>query len=120
MTSGDITNVTHWDCSKNAFFVDLNGDGQGDLLIGAHRENTGALSAGATYIVLGPESGVVELVNTHAKAIGESEDDESGISVAVINDIDADGKDEILIGAHKNGFVDLSAGAAYLIFGSAW
>ena len=59
--------------------------------------------------------------STHTRMLGNAENDEAGIDVAVINDIDGDGADESLIGAHQESTTGMNAGAAYLLYGdTSW
>ena len=105
---------------------DVNGDGFSDLVVGAPGESTNATSAGAAYILLGPESGTVgaqsttDLYYTYAKALGETLDDNAGYTVSAGGDIDGDGLSDILVGAHMESTAGIEAGAVYLLSGSSW
>jgi hypothetical protein len=83
---------------------DLNGDGRGDLLVGASRADAGGLrDAGSAYAVFGKTgSGGIDL-----RALGDAgfsvdggaEDDSAGIAVSGLGDLNADGLGDLLVGA---------------------
>ena len=100
---------------------DINGDGLGDLLIGAPLSDPAAgRDAGRSYVVFGQRSGdAVNLANVAAGqggfAInGESNGGQSGFSVAAAGDVNGDGLGDLLIGApyHAN-----RTGRSYVVFG---
>src|SRR6185436_18025541 len=86
---------------------DVDGNGHDDLLVGTW-------GAGAAYLVLGPVTGTLGLSRADAKFISEVEGDWAGSSVAGAGDVDADGLDDVLIGAYRHRD---ERGAAYLIYG---
>jgi len=101
---------------------DVNGDGYDDILIGAYYEDSGGISAGQTYLILGAPSGWAmdrDLSNANASFYGETAGDYSGFSVAGAGDVNGDGYDDILIGAYGNDDGGISAGQTYLILGKA-
>ncbi|MHC4278485.1 MAG: hypothetical protein ACYSTI_14385, partial [Planctomycetota bacterium] len=102
---------------------DVNGDGFDDILIGAHYADPGALAdAGETYLVYGSStlSGTVSLSTADATFTGKAASDWIGLSVSGAGDVNGDGLDDILIGAHgaDPGAIG-NAGETYLIYGSA-
>ncbi|MBI2339567.1 MAG: FG-GAP repeat protein [Deltaproteobacteria bacterium] len=104
-----------WSVSKVG---DINLDSYDDFLIGALYEDSGGSNAGAAYLVLGPvSSGTSSLSTADAKLVGEASGDYAGRAVAGAGDVDSDGYNDLLVGAHYNDAGGSSAGAAYLIFG---
>jgi hypothetical protein len=100
---------------------DVNGDGFGDLLIGALYYDSNIGTEGAAYLVLGsasPASGALSIAS--ARFTGEDSGDFAGNSVAGPGDINQDGFDDMLVGAffHDNLGVH-TTGAAYLVLGEA-
>ena len=99
---------------------DINGDGYDDILIGAVNNDEGGYGAGQTYLIFGKESGWslgTNLSTSDASFWGEGEYDCSGISVAGAGDVNADGYDDILIGAP--GVFYYTRGHTYLILGKS-
>lgn len=93
---------------------DVNGDGFGDILIGAYGVNS---YTGGAYLILGSPilAGTLSLSSADVTFSGIAASDQSGYSVAGAGDINGDGFDDILIGAWGvNGY----AGETYLILGS--
>ncbi len=96
---------------------DVNGDGNDDLLIGAHGNDEGRPDAGAAYLVVGPyASGARDLSSAHAKLVGEESDDLVW-DVSDAGDVDSDGHHDLLISAQGNDEGGPEAGAAYLVLG---
>ncbi|BBK42518.1 hypothetical protein STVA_25380 [Allostella vacuolata] len=109
---------------------DVNGDGIGDLVIGAKSASPNdRRDAGASYVVFGRSTEAagefgssIELSALSGSdgfaIIGVATDDYSGISVSSAGDVNDDGVDDLFIGASR---VDPSgrsnAGAGYVVFG---
>lgn len=93
---------------------DLNGDGFGDVLIGANRNPALGSQTGRTYVVLGSSSliGDVALFVT-----GEAASDMFGSAIAFAGDTNADGYPEFLVGATQNDGGATDAGRGYLYDG---
>ena len=97
---------------------DVDGDGTNDLLVGAPYSNLHALEAGMAYLFSGDVSGETPADQATAQLSGEGGGDLAGWGVAGAGDVDADGYDDILVGAIKHGGGGYShAGAAYLLRG---
>ena len=111
---------------KSGFSVskagDINGDGIGDLIIGAKDGNPdNKESAGRSYVVFGSEDfdssiNLSDLDGSNGFAInGISAGDNSGWSVGALGDINGDGIDDIIVGANN---ANSTAGQSYVIYGN--
>ena len=103
---------------------DVNGDGFDDLILGAYGASPlGRTSAGITYIVYGESNTLPTPMDLAAGAdveiFGSADTDQAGRAVAA-DDVNGDGFDDIIIGAHladEGALID--AGKVYVIYGSA-
>ncbi|MBH1973674.1 MAG: FG-GAP repeat protein [Rhodobacteraceae bacterium] len=110
-----------------AGIADLNGDGRGELLIGAPGMNNTAskVDAGAAFVIWGPSSSVggVDLADPFSGggkgyAIkGEAAGDAAGYTVLSVGDMNGDGRADMLVGAPGQDAGGTDAGAAYVIWG---
>ena len=98
---------------------DVNNDGYDDLLIGGPEEDSGGNDAGAAWLFFGPVSTSVSVTAADATFQGENNDDYVGGSVAGAGDLNADGRADLVIGAHRDDTTGSDAGAAYLLLGPA-
>jgi Ca2+-binding RTX toxin-like protein len=103
---------------------DVNGDGYDDIIIGARLADPNGDSSGASYVVFGKAEGfsaeleLSSLDGTNGfKLSGEAAIDYSGGSVASAGDVNADGYDDLLIGAEGADPNGQSSGASYVVFG---
>jgi hypothetical protein len=106
---------------------DINSDGYDDIIIGAYGADPGGRSAGGeSYIVFGRSTigsgGSIDASSLNGTTgftlFGVDTSDISGISVGAAGDVNADGVDDIVIGAHladPNG--QSGAGESYVVFG---
>jgi hypothetical protein len=114
---------------------DINGDGLGDIIIGAFKANTSRLDIGKSYVVFGKASAapviLSSLVATNSGFIinGQSSFDYSGSSVSAAGDVNGDGLADLAVGAFggnpqegwvngKNPSTGFRAGRTYVIFGA--
>ena len=108
-----------------AGLADVNGDGRGDVLIGAPGVDVGALTnAGAAFVVYGSGPGTVNLADVYngvgGYAIkGEAVGDNAGTNVIAIKDMNGDGVADYLVGATGNDQNGTNAGAVYVVWGGA-
>jgi hypothetical protein len=98
---------------------DIDGDGYDDILVSAHLNDEGGSSAGAAYLVLGSPSPAPASLSSAVQFVGEAVGDYAGVSVSGAGDTDGDGYRDILVGAFYSDEGGTSAGAAYLVLGSA-
>lgn len=95
---------------------DVNGDGVGDLVVGAP---TSVMGRGHAYVVLGGKATAdVDLGALGARGFtitGASVPAEAGWTVAGVGDVNGDGIDDVAVGAVLEGMGD---GAAYVVYGS--
>lgn len=103
---------------------DINGDGIGDVIIGAPGADTGALNAGVSYVLFGTTNAfasnlaISALNGANGFSIrGISANDESGFSVSGLGDFNGDGVDDLLIGAPRVDANGTDSGASYVVFG---
>ncbi|UCE18590.1 MAG: FG-GAP repeat protein [Gemmatimonadota bacterium] len=104
---------------------DINGDGIGDIIIGAHQADPeGGAGAGEVYVIYGRIDAAAECVidlnavPADITVYGDDSYDHSGFAV-VSGDINGDGVDDVIFGAHGSapaGGGD--AGEVHVIYGS--
>jgi hypothetical protein len=99
---------------------DLNSDGYGDILLGASLNDSTGTNAGRAYLFYGPVAGVIDASTADASFDGEHAGDSAGNAVSYAGDVDQDGADDILIGAHEHDDPVSNAGAAYLYYGPVY
>jgi Ca2+-binding RTX toxin-like protein len=112
---------------------DVNGDGFDDLVVGAWGADGAGdaeFRAGDSYVVFGKAAGFGAAIDLATIAAGtggfvihgEDAYDRSGWSVASAGDINGDGFDDLIIGAHRAdgvGNAMYAAGGSYVVFGKA-
>ena len=102
---------------------DINGDGIDDFIVGATR---GGGSTGMAYVIFGRVGATranIDLTNLTASdgfiVQGDALGDRLGIAVSSAGDVNGDGIDDLIVGAHNGDDGGLDAGEAYVIFGKA-
>ncbi len=104
---------------------DVNGDGFDDLIVGAwlNDDGPGANNAGAAYILYGGGTAFSGTINIAATAdtdvtiLGKATNDGLGDFVSSAGDVNADGFDDVIVGAYGNEDVAAGSGASYVLFG---
>jgi hypothetical protein len=103
---------------------DVNGDGIGDLIVGAAGADVNGMDSGAAYVVFGKQGGLganVKLSSLVAadgfRITGEKLSNTLGSSVSAAGDINGDGIDDIIVGAPQADVSGYNSGAAYVVFG---
>jgi len=96
---------------------DVNGDGYDDVIVGAYINDDGGEKAGKAYVYHGSKNGLSQTPDWSEQ--GEAAYDEFGYSVAGAGDVNGDGYDDIIIGAHYNDGGGNGAGEAYVYHGSS-
>ncbi|NNL68490.1 MAG: hypothetical protein HKO70_00835, partial [Acidimicrobiia bacterium] len=100
---------------------DLDGDGLGDIAVGAYWDDDGGTDRGAAYVLRLNANGTVKAQQKISDTAGAlaavlDNNDEFGTSVAGIGDVDADGVPDLLVGAPKDDDGLSLTGAAYVLF----
>ncbi|PXX16590.1 FG-GAP repeat protein [Nitrosomonas ureae] len=103
---------------------DVNGDGIDDVIVGAYRADPNGTSSGSSYVVFGKVSGfsaAMELSSLDGsngfRLDGEKFGHQSGFAVSNAGDVNGDGFDDLIIGAHRAGYG--ASGSSYVVFGKA-
>ncbi|MEI7965906.1 MAG: integrin alpha, partial [Chitinophagaceae bacterium] len=96
---------------------DVNGDGYGDIIVGAVSYSNGQSSEGAFYIFQGSATGI----STTPAAAGESNQASAnmGWSVSSAGDVNGDGYSDVIVGVYAYDDPQVDEGAAFIYYGSA-
>jgi hypothetical protein len=97
---------------------DANGDGAIDLAVGAPGESTLAANAGAVYVfsdVMNDESASDAGLTVFATDSSDNLGHHAG--AMLLEDVNADGRDDLMIGFYGDDSLYDNAGGAYLVFG---
>ena len=95
---------------------DVNGDGYGDVIVGAHLNDAGGSNAGRAYIFFGGlnMNNIADVTLT-----GLAADNSFGYSVSTAGDFNGDGFSDVIVGAHLNNAGGAGAGRAYVFLGGS-
>ncbi len=106
--------------SSIASIGDIDGDGVTDLTIGAHLDDTGGTNRGAIYIVRMNSDGTVKsstkIANSTNGGPTLTNSDFFGRSVASLGDVNADGVNDLIVGARSDDTGGNGRGAVYLMY----
>ncbi|MCP4785256.1 MAG: hypothetical protein GY878_17030 [Fuerstiella sp.] len=106
--------------SSVASLGDLDGDGVGDLGVGAHRDYTGGFFRGALHVLLLNADGTVRESNKIAHETGGgptlADVDSFGGAVTSLGDLDGDGVVDLAVGAKYDDTGGNARGAVHVLF----
>lgn len=109
------------DSPGKAIGSDFNGDGIHDVIMGAELNNDNGADAGAAYLLYGTTSFSstyrLDGDGINVTLLGKAAGDTFGRSVGSAGDINADGFDDIIVGAPKNADGATNGGATYILYG---
>ena len=118
----DIGDRTGWSVGGG----DVNGDGLGDLILGARSAGAtaGPSGKGEAVVVFGSDQGFAPIFYLTSidgisgfRILGSAASDRAGSSVSAAGDLDGDGFGDFLVGASG---VGAGAGEVYVVFGGAF
>ncbi|MCD4656809.1 MAG: hypothetical protein K8S87_04630, partial [Planctomycetes bacterium] len=97
---------------------DVNNDGINDVVVGAHYDDDGGSASGCSFIFFGRTqwSSSIDASNANVKLIGENNGDHFGVSITT-GDVNDDGRNDVIVGAHNNSEGGSKAGSVYLFYG---
>ena len=105
---------------------DLNGDGFGDLIVGAPGFDLAGKASGASYVVFGKAEDFASSIDlssldgaTGFRLNGAVDGDGTGGSVASAGDLNGDGFDDLIVGAVLSDLNGMNSGSSYVVFGKA-
>lgn len=103
---------------------DVNGDGFGDVIVGAPSADVNGTDSGASYVLFGKPSGFGSTVNSSSldahdgfRIDGAAGGDSTGFSVDSAGDFNGDGLGDLIIGAGGSDAGGTNSGTAYVVYG---
>ena len=112
-------NAADYFSTSSSYAGDVNNDGYDDVIVGAYSADNGGSNSGCAYIFFGRSnwSSSIDGFNADVKLIGEIAGDYLGYSVSHAGDVNNDGFDDVIVGAHAEDTGGTYAGCAYIFFG---
>jgi hypothetical protein len=98
---------------------DVNGDGKDDVIVGAYQDDDGGTDSGSAFIFYGGVTSGAATAVANVKITGDSADDQFGKSVSSAGDVNADGKDDVIVGATGDDDGGSGSGSAFIFYGGA-
>ena len=100
---------------------DVDNDGVEDIAVGASLDDTGGTARGAIYVLLMNTNGTVKSSqkvadNTAGFNVTLADNDQFGVAIAGLGDLDNDGVEDIAVGANKDDTGGTDRGAFYVLF----
>ena len=100
---------------------DVDGDGVVDLAVGSTQDNDGGTDRGAVYVLLLNADGTVKAEQKISDTAGGftatlDNDDEFGVGLAGIGDLDGDGTPDLVVGSGKDDDGAADTGAVHVLF----
>jgi len=90
---------------------DVDRDGYGDVIVGARRNDQVFNNSGKAYIYSGFDGSLL------FEFVGETANDEFGVSASGAGDVNGDGYHDVIVGAYLNDASGSNAGRAYVFYG---
>ncbi len=100
-----------------AAIPDADLDGDAELAVGAYRETTESLGAGAVYVLDAAPTGTGALADAAALLVGDTASDYFGRALVGLSDLDGDGLGDLAVGAYADDTRVRDGGAVYLYLG---
>ncbi|MGQ0551758.1 MAG: hypothetical protein ACT4PU_00895 [Planctomycetota bacterium] len=100
---------------------DLDLDGVDDIVVGAMWDNDGGPNRGAVWVLFLKPNGTVKSHQKISDLAGGftgvlDDDDQFGVSVALVGDLNSDGVQDIIVGANKDDDGGTDRGAVWILF----
>ncbi|WP_168210865.1 Ig-like domain-containing protein [Persicimonas caeni] len=126
-SAGGLSTSADWTADglfNNTFFGssvssagDVNGDGEDDVIIGGPGYTLGEDDEGSAFVYLGSPSGLA--TSSYWNVELDKVDAQFGNAVSSAGDVNGDGYDDIIVGAHTYSNGETREGRAYVFHGSA-
>ena len=91
---------------------DVDGDGHADVIVGAFRHDGVGANSGRVHVFSGADGSELLVL------VGTGVDDEFGIGVAGVGDLDGDGRPDVAVGAHHDDDNGFNSGSVRVVSGA--